>query len=131
MNSTQMSQPNFELLGDRVLIKLDEHPSHTTTESGIVIPQFEATTTDGGKPTSTLSKMKYLYQGTVIQLSPYAQEKLPSITPSTRVYITPSALSPAYQFFLDRSKLVIDFDGHICIPHTLIEAKLITNEQEN
>lgn len=126
-----MSTQQFELLGDRVLIKLDEHPQHTTTESGIVIPQFEAATTDGGKPTAILSKMKYLYQGTVVALSKYAQEKLPSITPSTRVFIVPSTLSPAYQFFMDRSKLVIDFDGHICIPHTLIEAKILSdNEQE-
>ena len=127
MEPTQQAEINFTLIGDRILIKLDEHPNHTMSPEGIIIPQYEVGETPGGKPMSRLSSNRYLYSGTIIALSPYAQKKLEDISASLRtgdrVLLAQAAVSPMFQFFLDRSKLVIDFDGYICIPHNLIEAK--------
>lgn len=120
-------ETNFTLIGDRILIKLDEHPDHTTTKEGIIIPQYEVGETASGREMSRLSKNKYLYQGTILAMGPLATSKLQELSsplsPGDRVFVSQAAVSPMFQFFSDRSKLIIDFDGHICIPHNLIEAK--------
>jgi len=119
---------NIELIGDRVWIKLDEAQDHTTTESGILIPLNELTETDGGRVTTRPSDKKHLLKGTVVALSAYAATKFKeletSLSPGDKVYISKNAINAAYAFYPIRNALVIDFTGDICIPHTLIEAKI-------
>lgn len=115
-----------KLLGDRVLVKLDSLETHSETDNGIVIPLYEQYETDGGRPAAKLSNKKYLSKGEVIDFSPLAAKKLEEqetpITKHQRVYVNINAVSPNYQFFPKRDSLVIDFDGYILIPYTLIEA---------
>ncbi len=119
---------NLSLIGDRVVILLDKATDHTTTESGILIPLSELSETDGGRLTTRTSSQQYLMSGTVVGMSKFSslkfEEQHTSITNGDRVYLSKSAVSPAYQFFPERSNLVIDFTGYICVPHTLIEAKI-------
>lgn len=135
-----MDNFNFTLLGDRVLIKLDEQPTHTVTSSGIVNPLFENYETDGGKLGAKASSRKFLAQGTVVQVSQVAKERmniqndpvetpyvLPAVDKGDRVFVTPNASSQNYMFLTDRSQLVSEWDGYICVPHNLIEAKINGN----
>lgn len=115
---------NLELLGDRVIVLLDKAEDHTTTESGLIIPLFENAETDGGRPASKLSMKRYLSTGTILGLSQTAQEKLPTIKVGDKVYVTPTAATPQYQFLPDRTQLVEDWSGLIVISHVLIEAKI-------
>lgn len=114
----------LELLGDRVLVLLAKIEEHTITESGIFIPKNEVYESEGGKLMSRPSSKKHLSIGTIIAMSPLSHEKLPSLSIGDKVLVTETANSPSYQFFLDRDRLVNDFDGYICIPHILIEAKI-------
>lgn len=113
-----LSPSNITPLQQKVLIQLDQQPSHTTTESGIVIPLFSTYETPGGKLDTELSQRKYLTIGTVLASSH------PDISTDDRVVVSHHAVSPSYQFILDRSKLVADFDGTVLLPITLIEAKI-------
>lgn len=113
---------NITLLGDRVIILLDKLEDHTTTDAGIVVPFFQNIESDGGRPDTKVSNLKYLSKGTIVAMSDYAKEKLPQLSPSTRVFVNPSAVSPSYQFFHKRNGLVEEFEGYIVVPHTLIEA---------
>ncbi len=119
---------NLTLLGDRVIILLDKAQDHTKTEHGILIPLNELAETDGGKITTRTSSKMYLSKGTVLSLSATSKEKLPELNVNDRVYVTETANSPSYQFFPNRDRLVQDFEGYICIPHVLIEAKINTND---
>lgn len=115
----------MKLISQKVLIKLDEQVEHTDT--GILIPLYEKAQTDGDRPTVKLSNKKYLSQGTVVEVSSSALEHISkdaTLKPGDRVYVNPQAVSPTYQYFTDRSKLVIDFDGHVLIPVQLIDAIL-------
>lgn len=120
----------LQLTGDRILIQLDKHPEHTITKSGIVTPLFENIESDGGRPMAIASNKKYLHSGTVLDASPYAYSKLQELsTPvksGDKVYINSGAVSQSYHFALNRDSLVYDFDGIISIPHTLLEAIIIT-----
>lgn len=128
-----MSPTDITLIGDRILIQLDEHPEHTTLPSGLIVPQYVAGETDGNRPTSLLSDTKYLDTGTVLAVSPYAASRLEDLStplsPGDRVLLPLHATTPSYQFFLDRSKILRSFEGLICVPHTLLEAKV--NETQN
>lgn len=119
-----MNLSNISLLGDRVLIQLDEHPEHTVTAVGVVVPKFISIETDGGKPKQKPSNQKYISSGTVIAISHLASEKLP-IAVGDKVYVNPQAVSQNYHFLISRNNLVDDFDGVISLPHALIEAKII------
>lgn len=114
----------LELLGDRVIVLLDKAEDHTVTEGGLIIPLFENAESDGGRPISKLSLKRYLSIGTILAMSPTAQEKLPTVKVNDRVYVTPSSASPNYQFLPDRTQLVEDWNGMISISHVLIEAKI-------
>ena len=122
-----MTPSQLTLLGNRVLIQLDEHPTHTTTD-GIILPDFTPSYSDGGQPISDLSKRRHLFKGTVLALSPLAATKLEEestpIAPGDKVYISQQAHSDAYQFFLSRDAIALTFEGLVAIPHTLIEAKI-------
>lgn len=121
-------ESKFTLIGDRVLILLDEAQGHTVTESGITIPLNELVATDSGRMSTETSAQKHLASGTIISVGTTASQKLTdaniSLAALDRVYVAPSALSKGYYFFPDRTKLVQDFNGYVCIPHTLIEAKI-------
>lgn len=120
----------LSLIGDRILILLDEALDHTTTETGIIIPLNNVIEKDSGRLGTELSKRKHLTKGTILSLSPTATSKLEelhtSLSPGDRVYVNEMVMKTpsSYQFFLDRNKLVQDFDGVVCIPHVLIEAKI-------
>lgn len=119
---------HLTLLGDRVVILLDKANDHTVTESGILVPLAELTETDGGRLTTRTSSQQYLMMGTVIALSEFSSSKFKEqsspIAVGDRVYLSKAAVSPTYQFYPERNSLVIDFTGYICVPHTLIEAKI-------
>lgn len=124
-----MNHNDIQLIGQRVLIQLDAHPSHTTTSSGLLVPQYDVVTTEGGRLKSQLSENRYLSVGTILQISPDAAKSTEASTLTTgqKVYVNPSAVSPHYQFFLDRSSLVLDFTGLISVPPQLIEAYVISD----
>lgn len=112
------------LLGDRVVIQLENMTEHTITEAGIMIVNTELAETDGGRLTTKLSNKTYLAKGEILLLSEKARELLPSLTEGDKVYVAPHALNSSNYFNVDRTQLVQDFKGIICVPHTLIEAKL-------
>jgi co-chaperonin GroES (HSP10) len=120
----------MSLIGDRVLILLDEALDHTTTETGIIIPLSNVIEKDSGRLGTELSKRKHLTEGVVIALSSTASSKLgelnTNLSPGDRVYVNEMVMKTpsSYQFFIDRKKLVQDFNGVVCIPHVLIEAKI-------
>ena len=123
-----MSHNDLTLLGDRVLIRLDEKPTHTTTSSGVILPEFTPTYTDGGRPKDELSTRTHLFKGTVLALSPLASSKLTEegtpLKEDDKVYISQQAFNSTYQFLLSRDSITLQFEGLIAIPHTLIEAKI-------
>lgn len=116
----------MQLIGNRVLILLDKEPEHTTTSSGLLIPQFTYEETDGGKLKAKASELTYLSKGTVVALSSHAEELLSKenskLNIGDKVFVAPYAVSPQYQFFVNRDTKILQFDGHICIPTSLIEA---------
>lgn len=118
---------NMTLLGDRTLILLDKEED-TTTQSGIIIPKMKLKETDGGKLRSEPDSDYYTLQGTILNMSSYASEKLSEIKSplsiGDKVLVSKTAKQEGFQFFPDRSKLVQYFKGIICLPHTLIEAKI-------
>lgn len=117
----------IKLLGDRIVVKLDEMEDHTTTESGLIVPLSTVYETDSGRIKARTSAQKHLLVGTIIDISDKAKE-LTDLSVSDKVYVSENALSSkAFHFYYDRSKLVQTFEGYICIPHTLIEA-VVTNE---
>lgn len=126
-----MKELNFDLIGDRILIKLDEARDHTVTESGLVIPLQQLAESDGGRVVSEISKQKHLPQGTIMKMGPLAAKKLEEVmadvTVGDKVFISTQVFnSKSYEFSTDRSQLLREFDGYICIPHVLIEAKITT-----
>lgn len=118
---------NMTLLGDRVLVLLSP-ATDTITSSGILIPKMEMVETDGGRLKARPSTDSYLLQGTILNMSIYSIEKFKEtgVIPfhNDTVLVSKQAKQDSFHFFPDRSKLVQDFKGIICIPHTLVEAKL-------
>jgi len=123
-----MEFKDLTILGERVIVKLDRQDSHTVTEYGIVVPQFQNVETDGGRPKAVASDNVYLPKGTIAAMSKAAYDKLKEAnTPlevGDKVYVTPSACNPSYTFTLDRSQLVTPFEGYISISPILIECKI-------
>lgn len=121
---------NYELIGDRVVIALDKAVEHTKTASGLEVPLFYNTESDGGRPIAKVSDRTHLPKGTVHAISSYAKSKLAdlgiTISEGDKVFVNPSAVSPSYQFFESRDNLVQDFEGLICISHLHIEAKILS-----
>jgi hypothetical protein len=121
---------SFTLVGDRILILLDEHKEHTVTAGGIVVPHNNLIEKDSGRVGTELSKRKHLTQGTILSISDTSSQKLKDLnielSQGDRVFVNEQVLrtTSSYQFFIDRNRIVADFDGLVCIPHTLIEAKL-------
>ena len=114
------------LINNKVLIKLQEHQEHTKNDSGIMIPLYERTTTDGDRPTVKISSKTYLSKGIVVDVAPSANAELAKdnvqLKAGDEVFVNVNAVSPSYQYFTNRDSLVISFDGHILIPYTLIDA---------
>lgn len=121
---------SLSLIGDRVLIMLDEALDHTKLDSGIIVPLNTIVEKDSGRLGTELSKRKHLTKGTIISLSPTSASKLEELQiplqAGDRVYVNEMVMKTpsSYQFFINRDKLVQDFDGVVCIPHVLIEAKI-------
>lgn len=119
---------SLTLIGDKVLIKLDSQLEDAVTEDGIYIPYTEMTESDGGRPVSKASEAFALTKGTVVSITPYANQKLSeyqiSLQPNDKVYVNKAAMH--YKFSINRSTLIdIDtFDGYVAVPHNLIEAKI-------
>jgi hypothetical protein len=119
------------LTGNRILIQLDAHPDHTVTASGVYVPHLALMESDGGKLNTVISNVRHLARGTVQLISPFASKKLEEEgTPlkiGDRVQVPDSVVSPNYQFFKDKDGIVLDFEGLVVVPHTLIEA-ILNNE---
>lgn len=117
-----------ELFGDRIVILLDELEDHTITEYGVYVPLNEVYETDGGKIKTRTAEQKHLAMGTVLAISAQATKNLATnsntLSVGDRVYVPPTAVAKQFYFFPERTKLVQDFTGYICVPHTLIEAKI-------
>lgn len=121
-------QKKIKLLGDRVVIKLDELEEHTTTESGLIVPLSTIYETDSGRVKARTSAQKHVYEGVIVLMSDLAKEKL-GLEEGARVYVSDNVLSSkAFHFYFDRQKLVQTFDGHVSIPYHLIEA-VVTDEK--
>lgn len=117
------------LIGDRVIIKLDEALDHTVTDSGLMIPLTELRPTESGdRMKAETSDRTHLTIGTIVQVGTVASQRLEELkaplSEGDRVYVSPHALGKAYHYQTNRNVLVQTFDGTICIPHTLIEVKL-------
>ncbi|OQB03518.1 MAG: hypothetical protein BWY21_02154 [Parcubacteria group bacterium ADurb.Bin216] len=119
----------IELIGDRILIQLDKALDHTTTDSGIIIPLNTVMESDSGRLKTTLSEQRHLPAGTITQISKQASSKLEelgvSLVAGDRVYVNPQTLSSSYHWKTDRTKLITEFQGVVCVPHILIEAKIV------
>lgn len=118
---------NLQLLGDRVVIKVDQIQDHSITESGIIVPSAELAETDGGKIQTRPTSEKRLSKGTILAISTKASEET-KLEVNDKVYFAKSGLSGSFDFDLDRNALssspLVD-KSVICIPSTLIEAKII------
>ncbi len=116
------------LMGNRVLIQLDKELEHSTTESGLVVPNFIREETDGGKIKARASRLSFLSKGTVLSISPLAKEILEKesseLKEGDKVFISPNAVSPQYEFSLNRDNSTTFFEGIISVPVSLIEAKI-------
>lgn len=112
---------NLTLLGNRVLIQLHEQ-KEITSKDGILIPLSDITMTESGRLKTTPSAKTYLSKGTILKLPASSTLKV-----GDTVYVAESAVTPQYQFFLNRNQLVNQFEGIIAIPEALIEA--IYNEK--
>lgn len=126
-----MESLNFDLIGDRILIKLDEAKDHTVTEAGLIVTLQQLVETDGGRVVSETSKQKHLPQGTIVKIGPLAAKKLDeslaNISVGDKVFISSQVFnSKSYEFSVDRSQLLTEFNGYVCVPHVLIEAKINT-----
>ena len=108
---------NLTLLGNRVLIQLHEQ-REVTSKDGILIPLSDITVTESGRLKTTPSSKTFLSKGTVLLTSP----QVTSVQQGQQVYVSESAVTPQYQFFLNRNQLVNQFEGIISIPEALIEA---------
>lgn len=120
----------LQLFGDRIVVQLDKAPQYSTNEFGVVEALMENHETDGGRIASKPSSRSYLNRGTVIQISPLALTKLSeidaSLSPGDQVFVTHNATSEQYNFSYSREGLVKNFSGLVCIPHVLIEGKLLS-----
>lgn len=118
---------NMTLIGDRVVILLDK-AEDTVTSSGILIPKMEMVETEGGRLKARPSTDSHLLQGTILNMSLYSIEKFKELGSipkhNSKVLVSKQAKQDSFHFFPDRSKLVQDFKGIICIPHSLVEANI-------
>lgn len=119
----------LKLIGDRVVVLLDEAVSHTVTEKGITVPMSTVYETDGGRLATKTSAQKHVSMGTVVLISDYAlakiRESIPDFNVGDKVFLPEAVHSKHYYFYPDRSSMVLNFDGHVVIPHSLIEAKYV------
>lgn len=111
------------------MVQLKEIQAHTKTAAGLEIPLNDLAETEGGKVTTRPSKLRYYAEGIVITAGSLATKKLAeenvTLSPGDTVLVSKQVLnSDSFHFYTDRSKPVQDFKGLICIPHTLIEAKI-------
>lgn len=122
----------IEVVGDRIIVQLDEAKGHTVTAAGVVIPLNDIVEKDSGKLGTATSDKKHLAKGTVLGIGELAYNKLKeafvTLSIGDRVFVNPRSHNKDFYFFLNRDVLVQDFEGVICIPHTLIEAKIKNNE---
>ena len=124
-------EERITLLGDRVVIKLERQKEHSVTDGGIIMPHTELVESDSGTKMNTrVSDKKHLPIGEVILISSKASEALPEISIGDTVFVASHALNNTNHFYPNRDRLVQEFEGYICIPHILIEAKL-KNERPN
>ncbi len=118
----------LELIGDRILVQLDEQPTHEVTEAGIVNPLTELYETDGGRAGSKVSSRKYIAKGTILKISSFAKRKLEELGTTLEegdtILVDHRCASEQYSFFPKRG-LVKTFEGLVSIPHVYIEAKVI------
>lgn len=112
-----MDLGTIKLLGDRTLIRLRKAEDHTVTEEGLFIPLMENYTTDGGKNGARVSNFKFLTIGEVLSTT-HAELKA-----GDTVTVFRNAATNDYFFPLDRTRLVVPFDGTILVPNSMIECK--------
>lgn len=118
---------NLEIIGDRIIVQLDEQKDHEVTEFGIVNPLMDNEETDGGRYRAKISSRHYVASGVVKAISPFSLKKLEEVGATLsigdRVLVDHRTVSDQYAFFPTRG-LVKSFSGLVSIPHVYIEAKL-------
>ena len=119
---------NIQLIGDRIVIRLDEAVDHTV-RNGIIIPVNTEVDSETGKIKTQLSRVRHLAKGTVLNISEHSKEKLlnlgVTLNVNDRVYVSHQVVNSAsYQWKNERDQLISEFDGVVCIPHGLVEAKI-------
>lgn len=121
---------SVSVIGDRVIVLLDEAKEHSTTDSGFIIPLNNIVEKPSGQQGTELSSRSHLDKGTVVAISEFASAKLSeqqaSVKVGDRVFVSPlvGRNVKSYQFLLNRDRLVTDFEGLVCVPYTFIEAKI-------
>lgn len=112
-----LPQTSFTLLGDYYLILLDKY----VQSSDLIHLKYNKFTSDSGREAAELDAMSYLPKGTIVQIGLQATNPY-NLSIGDRVFISPQAMTPHYQFFPNRDKSVIDFTGLIKVTLPHIEA---------
>lgn len=111
-----------------VLIKLQPYEEDTTTETGIVIPTYEAYTTEGGRPAAKPTLEKFSTIGIVLAISDKARELLDEekmdLKKGDAVLIYPHAKVSSNWLILHRHTPVADFEGYLLLHPNAVQAKL-------
>lgn len=118
----------IELVGDRIVVELKELQDHTVTEGGVIVTKAEVTETDGGRLTTNTSADKRTTEGKIVAISAYSSKKVldydTTLSIGDTVLLSRQVLQDSFRFTPDRNALVFGNSNYVCVPHTLIEAKL-------
>lgn len=71
-----MNIEKFIPVGTRGILVLLDPLKTTTTDSGLLVPKFENSMSDGGRPVSKYSDQVYSTMGTVVSISARAEKEL-------------------------------------------------------
>ena len=123
---------NYTLLGDRIVIEPVPYEDLPVSSSGLLTPHFDKFETSNGQLRSKIARPKFTAIGKVIRISSYAQTLLEkessTLQEGDMVLVTANALSPQFEFYEKRDpSSIAEPATMICIPHSLIEAKLTNN----
>lgn len=112
----------MKLLHNNVIVKLDQKPEETVTDSGLVIPDMTAEPTEGGSMRSVVDEQaRWTNYGTVVEISPKVVEdyKDYGLNVGSRVRVAKVGTSVNHYYFPDFSKV---YQGYVLVNIALIES---------
>ena len=119
---------NRKFTGERILVRMFKYPTpYTMTESGIEIPKFKNAQSDGGKEVSVRDEFSYMTKALVIKVPELATLKAKSVLgyplkEGDIIQISPRAMTPDYQYTVDKDNPVSKFDGYLLLNMMLVES---------